>query len=93
MPLSTNFAPPLIVALILLIALVFKFNNSAASDDLEASGGEEPVRSPPEPRRLVVGARCETQSCTSRETCGFEIRLRVFLEEGLVVIIIVGEEE
>ena len=74
---------------------MFKFNNSAARDDLEASGGGEPARSPAaaEPLRLVVGGRWETQSWTRSDTCGFEIRLRVFLEEGLVVIIIVGAEE
>jgi hypothetical protein len=41
---------------------------------------------------LVVGGRCETQSWTRRETLGFETRLSVFLEEGFVVIIMVGEE-
>ena len=46
-----------------------------------------------DPRRAVVGGRCETQSWTSRETCGLEIRFSVFLEEGLVVMIIVGEAE
>jgi len=41
----------------------------------------------------VVGGRCDAQSWTSNETCGFDMRFRVFLEEGLVVIIIVGAEE
>jgi hypothetical protein len=85
----------LIVAEILDIALVFKFSSNAASEDREASGGGEPARSPAaaEPRRFVVGGRCETQSWTRSETCGFEIKLRVFLEEGFVVIIIVGVVE
>lgn len=39
----------------------------------------------------MVGGRWETQSWTSRETCGLEIRLSVFLDEGFVVIIMVGE--
>lgn len=70
---------------------MFRFSSRAARDEREASGGGEPVRSV-EPRRLVVGGRCETQSWTRRETLGFETRLSVFLEEGFVVIIIVGEE-
>ena len=77
----------------LLSALVLRFSSSAARDDREASGGGEPVRSAVEPRRLVVGGRWETQSWTRRETLGLETRLRVFLEEGFVVIIIVGEVE
>jgi hypothetical protein len=77
------------------MALVFKFSSKAASEDRDASGGGEPARSPAaaEPRRLVVGGRCETQSWTRSETCGFDTRLSVFLEEGFVVIIIVGAEE
>lgn len=77
----------------LLKALVFRFNNNAASEDREASGGGEPLRSFVEPRRVVVGGRCDTQSWTRRETCGLEMRFKVFFEEGLVVIIIVGEVE
>lgn len=61
----------------------------AASDERDASGGGEPVRSD-EPRRRLVGGRCETQSCTRRETCGLDIRFNVFFDEGLVVMIIVG---
>lgn len=70
---------------------MFKFSSKAAREDRDASGGGEPVREVVEPRRAVVGGRCDTQSWTSRETCGLEIRFRVFLEEGFVVIIIVGE--
>ncbi len=84
----------MIVAEILDIALVFRFSSNAASEEREASGGGEPARSPAaEPRRFVVGGRCETQSWTSSETCGFEIRFKVFFEEGFVVIIIMGELE
>ena len=32
----------------------------------------------------------ETQSCTSRETCGLETKFWVFFEEGLEVMMIVG---
>lgn len=76
------------------MALVFKFRRSEARDERDASGGGEPVREAPEPRRLVllvVGGRWETQSWTRRETLGLDIRLMVFFEEGLVVIMIVGE--
>jgi hypothetical protein len=83
----------LIVAEILLSAEVLRLSNKAAREEREASGGGEPFRSAVEPRRLVVGGRWDTQSWTRRETCGLEIRLRVFLEEGFVVIIIVGEVE
>lgn len=76
----------------LLKADVFKFSRSAARELDRGSGGGEPP--PPEARRpLVVGGRCETQSWTSRDTLGFCRRLLVFLEEGLVVIIMVGVEE
>jgi len=80
----------------LLKALVFRFSSSAAREDREASGGGEPVRSfeMVEPRRAEeVGGRCETQSWTSSDTCGFDIKLIVFLEEGFVVIIMVGAVE
>lgn len=40
----------------------------------------------------MVGGRCDTQSCTRSETLGFEIKFCVFLEDGLVVIIMVGFE-
>lgn len=71
---------------------MLRFKSRAASEERPASGGGEPVRSE-EPRRLVVGGRWDTQSWTRRETLGFETRFRVFFEEGLVVIIIVGAEE
>jgi len=93
-PLSTTFAVPFIVAEMLLMALVFRLSRREAREEREASGGGEPVRVVLEPRRLVllvVGGRWETQSWTRRETLGFEIRLMVFLEEGFVVITIVGE--
>lgn len=73
----------------LLSALVFKSTRRAAREEREASGGGEPVRSL-DPRRWLVGGRWETQSWTRRETCGLDIKLRVFFDEGLVVIIIVG---
>ena len=38
----------------------------------------------------LVGGLCETQSCTSRDTLGFVSRLVVFLEDGLLVMMIVG---
>ena len=41
---------------------------------------------------VTAGGRLETQSWTSRLTCGFVRRFCVFLEEGLEVIIIVGPE-
>lgn len=91
MPRSTILASPLIVALMLLSALVFRFSSKLAKLDLEASGGGEPALSAVEPRRAVVGGRWDTQSWTRRETCGLEIRFIVFLEAGFVVIIIVGE--
>lgn len=56
------------------------------SDD---AGGGEPDRR----RAVEVGGRCDTQSWTSSETCGFETRLSVFLDDGLVVMMMVGEGE
>lgn len=44
-------------------------------------------RSPPD---RVFGGREETQSCTRRETLGFESRLEVFFDEGFEVMMIVG---
>ncbi len=41
---------------------------------------------------VVVGGRCETQSCTSRDTRGLRIMLDVFWDEGLVVMMMVGWE-
>lgn len=40
-----------------------------------------------------VGGRCDIQSCTSRETFGFDSRFSVFCEEGGVVIMMVGDGE
>lgn len=40
----------------------------------------------------AVGGRWETQSWTRRETFGFETRLCVLRDAGLVVMIMVGEE-
>ena len=37
-----------------------------------------------------VGGRCETQSWTRRDTRGLFIRFVVFLDEGLVVIMMTG---
>lgn len=79
----------MIVADILLNALVFKSTSRAAREERDVSGGGEPVLSV-DPRLWLVGGRCETQSWTSRETCGLEIKFRVFFEEGLVVIIMLG---
>lgn len=42
--------------------------------------------------RPVVGGREETQSWTRRETLGFWRRLRVFFEEGLEVMRMMGPE-
>lgn len=77
----------------LLKALVFRFARRVAKLELRTSGGGEPLRSADMRRALVVGGRWETQSCTSRETLGLEIRLCVFFEDGLVVITTDGEEE
>lgn len=73
----------------LLSALVFIFNRRLARLDLVARGGGE--------LSLVgsgtrVGGRWDTQSCTSSDTRGLLMRLRVFLDEGLVVMIITGIE-
>jgi hypothetical protein len=39
-----------------------------------------------------AGGREDTQSWTRRLTLGFEMRLMVFFEEGLVVMTIVGPD-
>lgn len=75
------------VALILLRALVFILRSKLARLDRVACGGGEPSRPG---SGLRVGGRWETQSWTKRETRGLLMRLRVFLEEGLVVIIMTG---
>jgi hypothetical protein len=41
---------------------------------------------------VEAGGREETQSWTRRLTLGFEMRLVVFFEEGLVVMMMVGPE-
>lgn len=75
------------VALMLLRALVFILRRRVARLERVACGGGEPSRVG---SGFRVGGRWETQSWTRRETRGFWIRLRVFLEEGLVVIIMTG---
>lgn len=82
----------MIVAEILLRALVFRFANNVARElRLVSAGGEPALSVSREPEKDPVrGGRWETQSWTSSETLGFEIRLCVLREEGLVVIIIVG---
>ena len=82
----------MIVVDILDRALVFKFNNKLAKLDRVAAAGGEPSRWLPEEGRVMVGGRWETQSCTNRETWGFESRLRVFNDWAFVVIMIVGCE-
>lgn len=77
---------PVMVVDILDNALVFRFKSRLAKEERVAAGGGEPSR----PLGARVGGRWETQSCTSRETRGFADRLRVFLEEGLVVMMITG---
>ena len=37
-----------------------------------------------------MGGRCDTQSWTRRETRGLLMRLRVFLDDGFVVMMITG---
>lgn len=44
-------------------------------------------RSPPE---RVFGGREETQSCTRRETLGFERRFEVFFDDGFEVMMMAG---
>jgi hypothetical protein len=69
---------------------VFKFASNMAREEREASAGGDPARSRFE--GAVTGGRCDTQSCTRRETFGFETRLWVLRDAGFVVIMIVGEE-
>ena len=75
------------VVLMLLKALVLMFKSRLARLDRVACGGGDPSRAGSGAR---VGGRCETQSWTSRETRGLLMRLRVFLEAELVVMMIVG---
>lgn len=87
LPGSRNRAVPVIVVLILLIALVLMFRSNVARLERVAAGGGDPSRV----RSLArVGGLCETQSCTRSETLGLASRLIVFLDAGLVVIMIVG---
>lgn len=71
---------------------MFRFASSVAREERLVSAGGDPALPSPdmEPERAVVGGRWETQSWTSRETLGLDIRLWVLREEGLVVIIMVG---
>ena len=75
------------VALMLLRALVLMFSSRVARLERVAWGGGEPSRVG---SGLRVGGRCETQSWTRRETRGLLIRFRVFLEDGLVVMMMTG---
>ena len=59
-------------------ALVLRFKSKLAKEERVAAGGGDPSRPLTGAR---VGGRCETQSCTNRETRGFAERLRVFLED------------
>lgn len=76
----------MIVALIEPIAEVFIPINRLASE-------EEPGFRRPSGdwlRAVFVGGRCETQSWTRSDTFGFESRLSVLRDAGLVVIIMIG---
>ena len=75
------------VALILLRALVLMLSSKLARLDRAACGGGEPSRVG---SGFRVGGRCDTQSCTNNDTRGLLIRFKVFLEVGLVVMIITG---
>lgn len=71
---------------------MFRFCRRLARDEGAARGGSGSGEA--ESRRAVdVRGRCDTQSWTRRETCGLEVRLRVFFEEGSVVMMIVGKVE
>jgi hypothetical protein len=72
-------------------AEVFMLRSRVAREERVAAAGGLPLRWVLlELEVCAVGGRCETQSCTSRETRGLERRLRVFRERALVVIIITG---
>ena len=71
----------------LLKALVLMFSSKLARLDRVACGGGELSRVG---SGIRVGGRCETQSCTNNETRGLLMRLSVFFDEGLVVMIITG---
>ena len=72
----------------LLSALVLIFSNRLARLERVACGGGDPSRAGSGAR---VGGRWETQSWTSRETRGLESKLSVFLEAGLVVMMMMGQ--
>ena len=74
------------MAEILLRALELMFSSKLARLDRVAGAGGDPCAV----SGARVGGRCDTQSWTRRETRGFDSRFKVFLDEGLVVIIIVG---
>jgi hypothetical protein len=78
-----------IVVLILLSALVLRFNNKLARLlRVAAAGGL--LSLPVAARGVVVGGRCDTQSWTRRETLGFESKFLAFSDWALVVIMMVG---
>lgn len=59
----------------------------------EASELEPGFRRPSgDVERFVLGGRWETQSWTRRLTLGFDKRLSVFLDEGFVVMIMIGPD-
>lgn len=66
---------------------MFMFSSKLARLERVAWGGGEPSRVG---SGFRVGGRCETQSCTRRDTRGLLIRFKVFLDDGFVVIIITG---
>lgn len=70
-------------------ALVLMFKSRLASEDRVAAGGGEPSR-PSTLEEARTGGRWETQSWTSRETRGLVRRWLVLREEGLVVMMMVG---
>lgn len=74
-----------------LMAEVLRFKSKEAREERE--GETEDCGPVPDMRREEVGGRWETQSWTRRETWGFAWRLDIFLEAGLVVIMMMGEGE
>lgn len=82
----------------LLSAALFKLVKNALRDDgcgaCDGSAGKACVRVGEVENGLVeeMEGRCDTQSWTSRETRGFEVRLCVFLVPGCVVITMTGPE-
>lgn len=94
MPGSSTVASPFIVAEILETAAEFICINMLARllPLPPAPGLLSRVPREGEVSEETFGGREDTQSCTSRLTLGLEMRLRVFFEEGLDVMIIVGPE-